>query len=455
MTGCADAGAGKARTVLDKVTIAYRGATYEIGRGRDYFGIWTVDGPRSQPLEWWPETQEGWSAAWARFAALEAPDTITPAGRTATRPGEPRGPTRLRPRRSAAARWPPRHLAAAAARRGRGAGDRRAVPGLPGRDEPGLAVGQPGRSRDLPGRLGRERRAHRARRRPAADRRAAGHRAEHRDVRLVPGRRGHADRRGRAPGRRSAWCSACWAGWPAPPDPRWPSADPAGPPAPSGRSTASAARAPVPARTAARRGARARRAADPGRARHGRRLRARPGTASPCGPRPGRRRRSTAGNAFAEPGAVIAGNVVVMVALAAVVIAAALWRPARHGAVLLAGAIIPMAAQAISALIQVGEPISPTQFGFTPAQASQLGLTVSAGLTPCVLDLLRARRGAGGLVRLDAVHPAGAGRGWPAPGPGRRDRPTAPAPSSPPGMSRRRPPTRPRRPAPVTGRRRR
>ena len=79
---------------------------------------------------------------------------------------------------------------------------------------------------------------------------------------------------------------------------------------------------------------------------------------------------------------MIAGNVVVMVALAAVIIAAALWRPARQGAVLLAGAIIPMAAQAISALIQVGEATSPTQFGFTPAQASALGLTVSNGLTP-------------------------------------------------------------------------
>ncbi len=79
---------------------------------------------------------------------------------------------------------------------------------------------------------------------------------------------------------------------------------------------------------------------------------------------------------------MIAGNVIVMVALAAVVIVAALWRPARLGAVLLAGAVIPMAAQAISALIQVGEATSPTQFGFTPAQASQLGLTISAGLTP-------------------------------------------------------------------------
>jgi hypothetical protein len=90
----------------------------------------------------------------------------------------------------------------------------------------------------------------------------------------------------------------------------------------------------------------------------------------------------TLGNAFANPAAVVAGNVIVMVALAAVVIVAALWRPVRYGAVLLAGAIIPMAAQAISALVQVGEATSPTQFGFTPAQVSQLGLTISAGLTP-------------------------------------------------------------------------
>jgi hypothetical protein len=61
---------------------------------------------------------------------------------------------------------------------------------------------------------------------------------------------------------------------------------------------------------------------------------------------------------------------------------AALWRPVRHGAVLLAGAAIPMAAQAISALVQVAEPVSSTQFGFAPAQATQLGLTIHAGVTP-------------------------------------------------------------------------
>ena len=90
----------------------------------------------------------------------------------------------------------------------------------------------------------------------------------------------------------------------------------------------------------------------------------------------------TAGNAFSNPGLVITGDVVVMIAFAAAVIAAALWRPARHGAVLLAGATIPMAAQAISALVQVGEAHGPAQFGVPPATARQLGLTISAGLTP-------------------------------------------------------------------------
>jgi hypothetical protein len=79
---------------------------------------------------------------------------------------------------------------------------------------------------------------------------------------------------------------------------------------------------------------------------------------------------------------VIAGDVAVMVALAAVVIAAAIWRPVWHGAVLLAGATIPMVAQAISALVQVSEPVTPEQFGLSPAQADRLSLTISSGLTP-------------------------------------------------------------------------
>ena len=89
----------------------------------------------------------------------------------------------------------------------------------------------------------------------------------------------------------------------------------------------------------------------------------------------------TAGNIFANPGAVIFGNVAVMVALVAVAVAAALWRPTRLGAALLAGALIPMAAQAISALIQLSQGISPAQFGISASRAAQLGLTITSGLT--------------------------------------------------------------------------
>jgi hypothetical protein len=90
----------------------------------------------------------------------------------------------------------------------------------------------------------------------------------------------------------------------------------------------------------------------------------------------------TAGNIFANPGPVIAGNVAVMVALVVAAAAAALWQPARLGAALLAGALIPMAAQAVSALIQLGQGASPAQFGISPGRAAQAGLTISSGLTP-------------------------------------------------------------------------
>ena len=89
----------------------------------------------------------------------------------------------------------------------------------------------------------------------------------------------------------------------------------------------------------------------------------------------------TAGNAFDNPGVVIAGNVAVMVAIIAVAALAALWRPARHGSLLLAGAIVPLAADIVSAIIQVSQPTSPTLFGISSAQASAAGLAISSGLT--------------------------------------------------------------------------
>jgi hypothetical protein len=92
----------------------------------------------------------------------------------------------------------------------------------------------------------------------------------------------------------------------------------------------------------------------------------------------------TEGNAFANPGWVITGDVLVMVAFVVVVIMAALRRPMRLGAALAIGAIIPMVAQAISAIVQINGAgvTSPLQFGITPSQATQVGLTISAGLTP-------------------------------------------------------------------------
>jgi hypothetical protein len=91
---------------------------------------------------------------------------------------------------------------------------------------------------------------------------------------------------------------------------------------------------------------------------------------------------TTAGNVFSNPGPVIFGNVAVMVAFVAVAAAAALWQPTRLGAAVLAGALIPMAAQVISALIQVTQAVSPAQFGISPSRAAQAGLTITSGLTP-------------------------------------------------------------------------
>jgi hypothetical protein len=65
--------------VPENETILYRGASYEIGRGPGFYGIWPAGAPRPPSIEWWPETPEGWRGAWARFTGLEAPGTIVPA----------------------------------------------------------------------------------------------------------------------------------------------------------------------------------------------------------------------------------------------------------------------------------------------------------------------------------------------------------------------------------------
>ncbi len=377
----------------DKVTIAYRGEKFELGRGPTFFGIWAIGTSRSQPLQWWPDTPEGWSAAWSRFTEIEAPGTIVPVGRRSAPAGQggaPAGEGGFAAGQGgfAAGGGVPAGPRAAGARAGGftaaallAVGVLLGVIGLfPGYLAGVSLVNQPaelvphviylaawtasavlvalGGTRLRLGALlgaGLSIVTFGLFFADAGTAMAGGlHLA---DAGLVLGIAG--------------WL-ACAAG--------------------------SAIALLLPG------------AAGPGLGVHpgaSRDLLGRPrgpqvgvavllvlaglGAAIAFAPSwdsftlrtaSGLSQSLTAGNAFANPGPVIAGDVAVMVALAAVVIAAAIWRPVWQGAVLLAGAAIPMVAQAISALVQVSEPATPAQFGFSPAQADRLGLTISSGLTP-------------------------------------------------------------------------
>jgi hypothetical protein len=374
--------------VFENVTITYRGATYEIGRGWGFYGIWPAGGPRSRPLERWPETPEGWTAAWTRFVSIEAPDTIVPVGKNtpgvgagARREGEEPGPfganTVLTPAAAALSGTAARIMAAALL----GAGVILGIAGLfPAYIGAASLAQQPDQLT------------------PHAIYLAAW--AASAVLILLGGVRlrigallslglsavtfglffadaGTAISAAGNPGGGAGlvlsligWV-VCAAGtviaFMAGPGSGSRAAAPAVPPGALARPRGSAigpmvlvvlvglgvAAAFAPSwdsftlRTAA-----------------------------------GQVQTVTAGNAFSNPGLVIAGNVAVMIAFAAAVIAAALWRPVRHGAVLLAGATIPMAAQAISALVQVGQAHEPAQFGIPAGTARQLGVTISAGVTP-------------------------------------------------------------------------
>jgi hypothetical protein len=337
----------------ENVTISYRGKGYEIGRGEHFYGIWALRQP--EPVEWWPDTPEGWSAAWSRFTSVEARGAIGPVGQEAAPagPGASQGavlaavgllavgivcgivglfpaylggaslatePAELVPHLIYLAAW------AAGAGLILNGGRRMRVGALLGLGVSavtfGLFFADAGQA--ISG---------------GAHVMGAG---------LVLGLAG--------------WL-ACAAGsvlafrlrpagapMGAPGKPR---GDEIGPVVMLMLAALGAAVAFAPSWDSYV-------------------LRTATGTSESI----------TAGNAFANPAPVIVGDVAVMVALAAVVVLAALWRPIRYGAALLAGAIIPMAAQAISAFIQVGETTSPTLFGITPAQASAAGLTISNGLTP-------------------------------------------------------------------------
>ena len=395
--------------MFDRVTITYRGASYEIGRGTGFYGVWTAGGARSQPLDRWPETPEGWTAAWSRFVSIEAPGTIVPVGKNtppvppaAPREDEDPGPfgedsaplggtgeTVLTP--AGAVPYTPYGQYAGSAAPVRSERPARitaaALLGV------GVFLGVAGL---YPAYLGTTSLAQQA-----------GQLAAHAIylavwtvsavLILLGGARlrigallglgmsavtfglflADAATAVTAPGNSGGGAGLVLSliGWVA---------------CAAGSVVAFLARPAGAPASAAQRVALARpRGAALGPAVLV--VLAGLGVAAAFAPAwdsftlrtaAGQVQTLTAGNAFSNPGLVIAADVVTMIAVAAVVIAAAFWRPVRHGAVLLAGATAAMAAQAVSALVQVGEVPTPAQFGISSAQASQLGLTISAGVTP-------------------------------------------------------------------------
>jgi ABC-type transport system involved in multi-copper enzyme maturation permease subunit len=385
----------EAGTVPDKVTISHRGAKYEIGRAKRFYGIWVSGAPASDPIDRWPETREGWEQAWTRFIAVETPASITAVEQPRGRLRLPR--LKLRSAPASRAGRPVRMLAGA------------------GLLALGVVLGVIGL---FPGYVGSPSLASQADQlvphllylvtwAVSAALVALGVRSRSAGASIgallgtglsaVTFGLFFADLGQVIAGGSSllgaglllslfGWL-ACAAG-----SVLALTAAPAGRPLPG----APLPGAPLPGAPESVRGYAAvggpsrPRAADAGAM--ALLLLAAVGTVAAFAPSwdsytlsqasTGAAETITAGNAFANPGAVIAGNVIVMIAVIGVALLAALWRPARHGAVLLAGAIVPLAAQAISALIQAGEPATPGMFGISSSQAAASGLTISSGLTP-------------------------------------------------------------------------
>lgn len=368
------------------MTIWYSGAHYRLGRGRHSYGIWAAGGP--QPLEQWPETPEGWSAAWSRFTAIEAPGTIVhfsqPAaavGRSVNAvvllaagvacgiaglfPGYLAGaslaqqPAELVPHAIYLAVWTASALLIWFG------GVRRRMGTLLGLGtslitfgfflaDAGLVIADGTHVLGLGLVLGL--------------------------VSWLACTAGGMLAFGFRPADGSRWP------WSHATGTRWPQRPATGPVVIVTLTVLAAVGAAI--------------AFAPSWDSYTLRTSA------------GLTRSLTAGNAFANPAPVIAGDVAVMVALVAVVITASLWRPIRLGAALLAGAVIPMAAQAISALAGISEPVSPAQFGISPAQAAQAGLTISTGVTPafwiyCAFVVTLAAMGAWMLIPPRSLRPAG------------------------------------------------
>jgi len=395
--------------VPEKLTISHRGAKYEIGRGKRFYGIWVAGAPESDPIDRWPETREGWEQAWGRFITIEKPETITAVQTPRAGFKLPRltAPAALRPRGRGPA-W----LAAGAGLLGLGVllgliglfphyTGTQSLAGQAGQLVPhllylltwavsGVLVAGGLRARRGPGSLG------------------------HARIGALLGIGLSAVTFGLfftdlgqviAYGGLGAGLVLSLLGWlacatgsvvafAAPSRASVPGAPVPGGTVPGGTVPGGAVpggtvpAAMQPGYPAGRSGPARPRAADAGPV--ALLLLAAIGTVAAFVPSwdtytltsSQSAQTITAGNAFSEPGPMIAGNVAVMVAVVGVAVLAALWRPARQGAALLAGAIVPLAAQAISALIQASQPATPGMFGISQSQAQAAGLTISSGLTP-------------------------------------------------------------------------
>ena len=356
--------------MFDRVIITYRGATYEIGRGWEFYGIWMNGAPRSAPLERWPETPEGWAAAWARFTSIETPGTIVPVGKNTPPVGSGAGQDSGQAGPNAATAPGARIVAAA-------------LIGV------GVVLGVAGLFPPYVGAASLARHAEQVI--PHAIYLAAWTASV--VLILLGGARLRlgallglglsavtfglffADAglaiAGTATGGGAGLVLSCL-GW---------VACAAGSVLAFGIRPAGAPGRLVPL-------------ARPRGSAYGPFVLvvlAGLGVAAAFAPAwdtftlrtaAGQVQSVTAGNAFHNPGLVITGDLAVMIVLAVLVVVAALWYPVGHGAMLLAGATIAMAAQAISALVQVGQTPSASAFGISSGQASQLGLTISAGVTP-------------------------------------------------------------------------
>ncbi len=53
-----------------KIEFTHTGSRYLLGFAPDHFGIWDRNTPQ-QPVETFPRDDDGWAAAWARYAAIE------------------------------------------------------------------------------------------------------------------------------------------------------------------------------------------------------------------------------------------------------------------------------------------------------------------------------------------------------------------------------------------------